>query len=66
MHLSCGTPDRKNYSVQANIMEEPTVCAAMGHAFENTKGDLADRMMASLEAAENEGGDLRESNLLLC
>ena len=48
-----------NYSVQANIMEKPTVCAAMGHAFENTKGDLADRMMASLEAAENEGGDLR-------
>ena len=49
----------ENYSVQANIMEKPTVCAAMGHAFENTKGDLADRMMASLEAAENEGGDLR-------
>ena len=48
-----------NYSVQANIMEKPTVCSAMGHAFENTKGDLADRMMASLEAAENEGGDLR-------
>ena len=48
-----------NYSVQANIMEKPTVCAAMGNAFENTKGDLADRMMASLEAAESEGGDLR-------
>ena len=48
-----------NYSVQANIMEKPTVCSAMGRAFENTKGDLADRMMASLEAAENEGGDLR-------
>ena len=48
-----------NYSVQANIMEKPTVCSAMGHAFENAKGDLADRMMASLEAAENEGGDLR-------
>ena len=48
-----------NYSVQANIMETPTVCAAMGRAFEITRGDLADRMMASLEAAENEGGDLR-------
>ena len=48
-----------NYSVQANIMETPTVCAAMGRAFEITRGDLADRMMASLEAAEKEGGDLR-------
>ena len=33
-------------------MEKPTVCA-MGYAFENTKGDLADRMMAS-QAAEDE------------
>ena len=49
----------KNYSVQANIMEKPTVWPAMAMAFEKTRGDLADRMMAALEAAENEGGDLR-------
>ena len=49
----------KNYSVQANIMEKPTVWPAMARAFEKTRGDLADRMMAALEAAENEGGDLR-------
>ena len=49
----------KNYSVQANLMEKETVWDAMAKAFENAKGDLATRMMASLEAAENEGGDIR-------
>ena len=49
----------KNYSVQANLMEKETVWSAMSNAFENSKGDLAERMMASLEAAEKEGGDIR-------
>ena len=49
----------KNYSVQANLMEKETVWNAMAKAFENAQGDLATRMMASLEAAENEGGDIR-------
>ena len=49
----------KHYSVQANIMENPTVPNAMAKAFENSKGDLAERMLAALEAAEQEGGDLR-------
>ena len=49
----------KYYSVQANIMEKPTVPNAMAEAFENSKGDLAERMLAALEAAEEEGGDLR-------
>ena len=48
-----------NYSVQANIMEKPTVWPAMAKAFESSKGDLGDRMMAALVAAEKEGGDLR-------
>ena len=47
------------YSVQANIMEKPTVWAAMGAAYEAAKGDLAERLLAALEAAEAEGGDLR-------
>lgn len=47
------------YSVQANLMEKPTVCDAMARAFESTKGDLAERMMAALEAAQKEGGDIR-------
>ena len=49
----------KNYSVQANIMAKPTVPAAMVQAFESTTGDLAERMLAALDAAEVEGGDLR-------
>ena len=49
----------ENYSVQANMMAKSTVPKAMANAFDNSKGDLADRMMAALEAAETEGGDIR-------
>jgi uncharacterized Ntn-hydrolase superfamily protein len=49
----------KNYSVQANLMENETVWPAMAKAFEDTEGDLADKMMAALYAAEGEGGDIR-------
>jgi len=48
-----------NYSTQANIMLKNTVWDAMGKAFENTKGELVDRLLASLDAAQAEGGDLR-------
>lgn len=47
------------FSVQANLMDKPTVWPAMARAFEAAKGDLADRMLAALEAAEAEGGDIR-------
>lgn len=49
----------RNYSVQANLMLNERVWPAMAKAFEATKGDLADRMMAALEAAERAGGDIR-------
>jgi uncharacterized Ntn-hydrolase superfamily protein len=49
----------KDYVVQANLMEKATVWPAMARAFEAAKGDLADRMLAALEAAEAEGGDIR-------
>ena len=49
----------KNFSVQANIMAKSTVPSAMVRAFESTRGDLAERMLAALDAAETEGGDLR-------
>jgi len=49
----------KNYTVQANLMEKSTVPEVMANAFESTSGGLADRMLAALEAAQNEGGDLR-------
>ena len=49
----------QGYSVQANLMEKPSVWPAMASAFEAAKGDLADRMIAALEAGEREGGDIR-------
>ncbi len=47
------------YAVQANLMRSDAVWPAMAHAFETTQGDLAERLMASLEAAEAAGGDIR-------
>jgi uncharacterized Ntn-hydrolase superfamily protein/Zn-dependent M28 family amino/carboxypeptidase len=47
------------YSCQANLMLKNTVWKAMAIAFENTEGELADRLYAALEAAEKEGGDIR-------
>jgi uncharacterized Ntn-hydrolase superfamily protein len=47
------------YSVQANIMANDGVWPAMAAAFERTSGDLADRMLAALDAAQAAGGDLR-------
>lgn len=56
---AAGHQTGKNYSVQANLMENATVWPAMAKAYENAEGDLADRMLAALEAAEAEGGDIR-------
>ena len=49
----------KDYVVQANLMDKATVWPAMARAFEATTGDLAERMLAALDAAEKEGGDIR-------
>jgi uncharacterized Ntn-hydrolase superfamily protein len=46
-------------SAQANIMDRATVPDAMVAAFRAAGGDLADRLVQALEAAEGEGGDLR-------
>ncbi len=47
------------FSVQANLMENDRVWPAMAQAYERTKGDLADRMLAALEAGQAVGGDIR-------
>jgi uncharacterized Ntn-hydrolase superfamily protein len=47
------------YSAQANMMEKGTVWDAMAAAFERSSGDLAERLLAALEAAQAEGGDIR-------
>lgn len=54
-----GDRQGKNFSVQANMMLNNTVWDAMATAFETTKGTLAERILASLKAAENEKGDIR-------
>ena len=49
----------ENYSVQANLMEKNTVWDAMAEAYEASDGDLAERLLAALDAAQAEGGDIR-------
>ena len=49
----------KNYTVQANLMASSTVPTAMVRAYETTKGELVDKLLATLEAAQREGGDIR-------
>jgi uncharacterized Ntn-hydrolase superfamily protein len=51
----------EGYSVQANMMERSSVIPAMREAFEAATGRFADRLLAALEAAESEGGDIRGS-----
>jgi uncharacterized Ntn-hydrolase superfamily protein len=46
-------------SVQANMMLRNTVWPAMAEAFAATGGELSYRLMAALDAAQNEGGDIR-------
>ncbi len=48
-----------NFSVQANLMLSDGVWPAMARAFENANGDLAARMLAALDAAQEAGGDIR-------
>ncbi len=51
----------EGYSVQANMMLNDTVPAAMARAFEASEGHLSARILAALEAAQGEGGDIRGS-----
>src|SRR5215213_2178944 len=54
-----GDATGEHVSAQANMMARDTVPAAMVAGFEAADGDLADRLMAALDAAEGEGGDVR-------
>lgn len=49
----------ENYSVQANLMLNDKVWKTMAETFENIKAPLAERLIASLEAAQKVGGDIR-------
>ena len=48
-----------DYAVQANLMSNDKVWPAMAKAYEESKGDLAERMLAALDAAQSVGGDIR-------
>lgn len=48
-----------NYTCQGNVLVGEEVVQAMATAFETTDDDLADRLMASLDAGQAAGGDKR-------
>jgi uncharacterized Ntn-hydrolase superfamily protein len=56
---AAGHQQGKYFSCQANMMEKNTVWPAMAAAFEAAPGELVDRLLAALQAAEKEGGDIR-------
>lgn len=58
-HLSGKTKDESVYTCQANIMADEGVPEAMAKAFEASDGDLAERLLDALDAAQAAGGDLR-------
>jgi uncharacterized Ntn-hydrolase superfamily protein len=49
----------EGFACQANMMGPETVPGAMAAAYGDHRGDLAERMMAALLAAEAAGGDVR-------
>lgn len=49
----------KGFAVQANLMANDQVWPAMAKAYRESGGDLADRMLASMDAAQAAGGDIR-------
>jgi uncharacterized Ntn-hydrolase superfamily protein len=49
----------EQFSVQANMMLKDTVWGAMAEAFRGASGALAERLLAALDAAQSEGGDIR-------
>lgn len=49
----------RNYNIQGNILAGQFVLDSMEHAFNRTKGALADKLMAALLAAKIPGADTR-------
>ncbi len=47
------------YAVQGNILAGPEVLEAMARAYESTKGELVDKLLAALKAGDEAGGDRR-------
>ena len=47
------------YSCQGNLLAGPQVVDSMAATFESTSGELAERLLAALEAGQRAGGDSR-------
>lgn len=56
---SAGHRSGEGWSVQANLMRSEAVVPAMARAWETSDGDLSERLMAVLDAAQAAGGDIR-------
>jgi len=56
---AAGHTTGEQFSVEANLMLNDLVWPAMAKAYRETKGDLADRMVAALDAGQAAGGDIR-------
>lgn len=54
-----GDVQGEGFSCQANMMAGPGVPEAMAGAYAAHGGDLAERLLAALDAAESAGGDVR-------
>ena len=50
-----GAVSGKHYTAQGNILAGEDVVKAMGKAFEETEGELADKLMAALFAGQEKG-----------
>lgn len=49
----------RNFACQGNILTGPDVVQAMADTFQNSTGDLANRLVQALKAGESKGGDSR-------
>jgi uncharacterized Ntn-hydrolase superfamily protein len=56
----------KCYSTQGNILTGEEVVEKIAEKFESTKGDLAGRLVAALEAGEKAGGDAEGASQRRC
>jgi uncharacterized Ntn-hydrolase superfamily protein len=58
-HAWAGGFTGRTYAVQGNILVSGATVEAMARAFEEARGELADRLVASLAAGQAAGGDRR-------
>jgi len=58
-HSWAGSLCARRYSVQGNLLHGAATLEAMARAFEESAGELADRLVASLASGQRAGGDRR-------